>query len=181
MSEANEQHPGSADSPFGLRRTDQSGREIIDASAGRVSVFGFGHQGIVEAINMAADQYLGDAASLADIHSDANEDFRELVQAVIGQSGNVRSDSLLVTESADAAVETAIRFARGWKSDAYRTIAMIGSDHGRTAACRTASGRPELHEGYGPMIAGFSHVPPNDIDALRATISDQTASANMNG
>ena len=176
MSEINEQQPASGDPPFGLRRADpQDGRQIIDASAGRVSVFGFGHEPIVEAIKMAGDQYLGDAASLSAGNEDADDGFRELVQAVIGESSNVRSDSLIVTESADAAVELAIRFARGWKSEAYRTIALIGSDHGRTAACRTASGRPELHEGFGPMIAGFAHVPPNDIDALKATISEQTA------
>ena len=37
-----------------------------------------------------------------------------------------------------------------------QTIA-LGSDHGRTGMTRTASGQPELHQGLGPMMAGFSH------------------------
>lgn len=41
--------------------------------------------------------------------------------------------------------------------------------------CRSASGRPELHEGFGPMMAGFNHVPVGDVDALRAAVDEQTA------
>ena len=37
------------------------------------------------------------------------------------------------------------------------------------------AGLPELHEGLGPMMAGFSHLPVGDLDALRAAMDEQTA------
>jgi acetylornithine/N-succinyldiaminopimelate aminotransferase len=74
------------------------------------------------------------------------------------------------------AVERAIMLARRYRSPrAFRTVALVGSDHGRTLLCRTASGRPELQEDLGPLVAGFSHVPPGDLDALDVAVDEQTA------
>ncbi len=161
--------------PVGIRRGDRAGLEWVDALAGRSSVFGFGFHPVIEAIQKAAQQYLGDAAELID-HADGGDDLilRQL-QELLGDSQAISTDSLYLTSSADLAVETAVELARKRKPDvAYRMITAVGSDHGRSGVCRIASGRPELHEGYGPMMAGFAHVPTGDIDALRATIDEQT-------
>jgi acetylornithine/N-succinyldiaminopimelate aminotransferase len=158
-----------SDAPQGLRRADADGLEIVDAMAGRSSVFGFGHAAIVETIAMVADQYLGP----------------EPTGDSIGVIDSLRSlgvdDAVLrnaaTTPSADLAIEQLILLARS-RDDGrrYRTLAMIGSDHGRTAMCRTASGKPELHHGFGPMMAGFGHVPVDNLKAIESQIDDQTGS-----
>lgn len=176
--------------PSGLRRGDRAGREIIDAMAGRASVFGFGFAPITDAIRSAGDEYLGDAAAweeetltageaVAETAGERREDsdpVREVLQGLLGNEPAVSPDSVLVCSSADMAVETALQLARtGHADERYRTVTLVGSDHGRSGMCRTASGRPELHRGFGPMMAGFRHVPAGDLEALQAAVDDQTA------
>lgn len=154
-------------SPKGIRRADESELEIIDALAGRSSVFGFGDPGIIKAIQMVADQYLGGGPA---------GDSMDLIGSLrsIGIDDSL-SHSAGIASSPDAAVEQVLMLARRRDGGRrYRTIAMVGSDHGRTAMCRTASGKPELHEGLGPMMAGFAHVPPGDLKAVESQIDDQT-------
>ena len=161
--------------PIGLRRADRDGLEIIDAMAGRCSTLGLGHESIQLAIQQTSESHLGDACCDDPSATDRDDSFLQAIRQIIDGSQHVLAESAILCSSADAAVETAIGFARTWKPDAYRTIALIGSDHGRTAACRTVSGKPELHQGFGPMMAGFAHAPAGDIDALKATIDEHTA------
>jgi acetylornithine/succinyldiaminopimelate/putrescine aminotransferase len=161
--------------PLGMRRSDADGRPIIDALAGRSSIFGFGFQPIVEAIQAAAEGYLGDASSLEQQKTDPGP-LRETLQELLGDSSGVQVDSMLLLPSADEAIDRAIGLARcNGSENAFRTIAFVGSDHGRTGMCRTASGQPDLSAGFGPMMAGFAHVPIGDLGAVRSVIDDQTA------
>jgi acetylornithine/succinyldiaminopimelate/putrescine aminotransferase len=50
----------------------------------------------------------------------------------------------------------------------------MDSFHGRTIATLTATGQTKFQKGFEPMLAGFSHVPFNDIHALRAAITPKT-------
>jgi acetylornithine/N-succinyldiaminopimelate aminotransferase len=52
---------------------------------------------------------------------------------------------------------------------------MVHSFHGRTLASLTATGQPKLQEGFGPLVPGFRYVPFNDLEALKANITPQTA------
>lgn len=145
--------------------------------AGRVSALGFGAESLAKAIGQIAGGYLGDAAALTDdvaagVEGDA---FARALLDWIGDSSSISPESIYLESSTDLAVETAIALARRRNPNlTYRIITAVGSDHGRTGVCRTASGRPELHDGYGPMMAGFAHVPVGDIDALRAVVDEQT-------
>ena len=164
--------------PVGMRRAAADGTELIDAMAGRASLFGFGFQPHLDALLAASEHYLGDAVSLEpSIASDDEQDALFLhLQKYVDGSSSVDFESVFVCASADLAIEKAIELSRTHEpTSRYRTIALRGSDHGRTGVCRTASGRPELHQGYGPMMAGFSHVPAEDIDAMRRSIDEQTA------
>ncbi|WP_419189414.1 aminotransferase class III-fold pyridoxal phosphate-dependent enzyme [Stieleria marina] len=148
---------------------------MIDALAGRASAIGFGNSAIAEAILSASEDYLGDANQFDLKGVTEYSELTDKLSTALQVEKHLAVETLVLCDSADAATETAIAYARTWKPDSFRTVALIGSDHGRTAACRTASGRPELHEDFGPMMAGFAHVPTGDIDALRATVDDQTA------
>jgi acetylornithine/succinyldiaminopimelate/putrescine aminotransferase len=160
--------------PHGMRRSDENGRALLDALAGRASVFGFGFEPITEAIQAVAEDYLGDASGYQPSPS-ACDPLPEPLLDFLDDSPGITADSMLLMPSADEAVDRAIRLARRRDGDtAFRTIALVGSDHGRTGMCRTASGRPELSSGLGPMMAGFAHVPAGDLRAVREAIDEQT-------
>jgi len=161
--------------PRGVVRSDPSGRQLVDALAGRSSCFGFGFRPVVEAIQTASPQYLGDGSAF---EHQAIEDDRltAVLRDLLGDSSGVQTDSILLEPSPDQAVDRAIQLLRAHDSDSrYRAIALVGSDHGRTALDRTASGRPELSDDLGPLMSGFSHLPQGDLESIAAAIDDQTA------
>lgn len=73
------------------------------------------------------------------------------------------------------AIESAIKFARMYgKNDRYEIITMNNSFHGRTLGAMTATGQAKYKEGFGPLPSGFKSVPFNQIDALKAAITEKT-------
>ena len=78
--------------------------------------------------------------------------------------------------SGTEAVEGAIKLARLHMEDQgrYKIITMRDSFHGRTFASITATGQDKYHKGYLPLLPGFSHVPFNDLDAVREAIDSET-------
>jgi acetylornithine/N-succinyldiaminopimelate aminotransferase len=57
----------------------------------------------------------------------------------------------------------------------FEIITTDGSFHGRTLAGIAATGQEKVKKGFEPMVAGFRQVPFNDLDAMRAAVSPQTA------
>lgn len=74
------------------------------------------------------------------------------------------------------ACEAAIKFARayGEKSGRHEIITMAQSFHGRTFGALSATGQQKYQKGFGPMLPGFTHVPYNDLDALKTAVTKQT-------
>jgi predicted acetylornithine/succinylornithine family transaminase len=74
--------------------------------------------------------------------------------------------------------ETAIKIARKWgvrqRAGAYQVITTLGSFHGRTLATVTAGGQPKYSDPFKPLPEGFTHVPYNDLDAIKAATSART-------
>jgi acetylornithine/N-succinyldiaminopimelate aminotransferase len=89
------------------------------------------------------------------------------------------ADSVFFTNSGAEAIECAIKtarhyfFARG-EPDRYEIIAFNGSFHGRTLGTIAAAGNPHYVEGFGPPLAGFTHIKPNDIKLVEAAITPKT-------
>jgi predicted acetylornithine/succinylornithine family transaminase len=74
------------------------------------------------------------------------------------------------------AVEGAIKLARlATSKEKYKIITFENGFHGRTFAAVTATAQPKYHEGFGPLVAGFSYAPLNDLDAVRKLIDKETA------
>jgi acetylornithine/N-succinyldiaminopimelate aminotransferase len=73
--------------------------------------------------------------------------------------------------------EGMIKFARKWGSDKgkFEIISMKDSFHGRTLATLAATGRSKYRKGFAPDMPGFVQIPFNDIEALKAAITDKTA------
>src|SRR5690606_31235175 len=79
-------------------------------------------------------------------------------------------------EANEAAIKLARRYqVKSGRAGRYEVISAINSFHGRTLATGTATGQPKYHAGFEPLPAGFRYVPLNDLEALRAAITDTTA------
>ncbi|WP_372721155.1 aminotransferase class III-fold pyridoxal phosphate-dependent enzyme [Novipirellula sp.] len=163
----------------GIRCQDAAGHAWVDALAGRASAVGLGCKAIGDAIRQTADASFGDASAVREIVDDAQPELAAALEQVLQSADNsnaISVDSCLLFSDADLAIEAMVTFARTRNAEtSYRTLALAGSDHGRTALCRSASGQPSLHQGFGPMVAGFDHVKPNDLKALESAIDESTA------
>lgn len=80
------------------------------------------------------------------------------------------------------AVETAVKAARRWAYDVKgvpenqaEIIACEGNFHGRTMLAVSLSSEAEYKRGFGPMLPGIKLIPYGDIDALKQTITKNTA------
>jgi len=73
--------------------------------------------------------------------------------------------------------EAAIKLARAHGHVAGRTkiVSMEHGFHGRTYAALTATAQPKYHEGFEPMVPGFSYIPFDDLAAADAAIDGGTA------
>ncbi len=153
----------------GLRCVDAHGNSWIDAMAGRLGPWGYGCEAVADAIRLAASDGVGSLFQGGKSPSAAT-------QMLLGQLDGcgVRScERAVLTSCRDTAVERAVLGARRLGSPTrYRTIALVGSDHGRSALCRTLSGSPELHQDLGPMMAGFAHVACGDLETLKRLVDD---------
>jgi len=65
------------------------------------------------------------------------------------------------------------KFARKYGRDAGRheIITTVDSFHGRTLAGIAATGQEKVKKGFEPAVAGFKHVPFNDLRAMRGAIT----------
>ncbi len=72
--------------------------------------------------------------------------------------------------------EGMIKFARKYGNATGRNeiISMDNSFHGRTLATLAATGRAKYRVGFEPDTPGFRQIPFNDIEAVRAAVTDKT-------
>ncbi len=88
-------------------------------------------------------------------------------------------DNVFLANSGAEAMEGALKLARkyhfGQGKPRTEVITMQGSFHGRTLATLAATGQARFHEAFQPLIDKFTYVPVNDIAALEAAVSDNTA------
>lgn len=74
------------------------------------------------------------------------------------------------------AVEGCIKLARlHTPKEKFKIITFENGFHGRTYGAVTATAQPKYHDGIGPMMAGFTYAPHNDLDAVKQLVDDETA------
>ena len=71
------------------------------------------------------------------------------------------------------AIEAALKYARK-ATGRTGVVALEGGFHGRTLGALSATGQPVKRAPFDPLLAGVRFVPPNDVDALRAAVDDET-------
>ncbi len=87
-------------------------------------------------------------------------------------------DRVFFANTGAEANEGAVKLARKWgrlnRGGAYEIITFDHSFHGRTLATMSASGKPGWDTLYAPQVQGFPKAVLNDIESVRALISDKT-------
>ena len=151
---------------------DAEGREYLDCVAGiAVNILGHAHPDIVEAISRQARQLIHTSNLFY------TEPQTQLAERLVTHSF---ADKVFFCNSGAEANEAAIKLARRYAQNAFgperhEIITMLNSFHGRTLASLTATGQPALQKGFGPLVPGFRYVPFNDLEALEASLTPQTA------
>jgi len=90
------------------------------------------------------------------------------------------ADTVFFGNSGAEAIECAIKMARRYhyvngEAERFHIITFEGAFHGRTLAAIAAGGQAKYLEGFGPKVEGFDQVAMNDLTALEAAITPQTA------
>lgn len=155
----------------GSRVWDQSGRELIDFAGGiAVNTLGHAHPALVKALTEQA----GKLWHISNVFT--NEPALRLAHKLVDATF---ADRVFFCNSGAEANEAALKLARRYAceefgEEKYEIIAALNSFHGRTLFTVNVGGQPKYSDGFGPKIAGITHIPYNDLDALKAAISDKT-------
>ncbi|WP_374356080.1 aspartate aminotransferase family protein [Chitinimonas sp.] len=156
----------------GSRVWDQAGKEFVDFAGGiAVNSLGHAHPALVKALTEQAQKVWHVSNSLT--NEPALRLAKKLVEATF-------ADRVFFCNSGAEANEAAFKLARRWAietvgADKHEIIATTNSFHGRTFFTVTVGGQPKYSDGFGPRPQGITHIAYNDIEALKAAISDKTA------
>ncbi|AYC32296.1 aspartate aminotransferase family protein [Pseudomonas cavernae] len=155
----------------GSRVWDQSGRELIDFAGGiAVNSLGHAHPALVQALTEQANAIW----HVSNVFT--NEPALRLAKKLVESTF---AERVFLANSGAEANEAAFKLARRYAHDVYgaekfEIIAASNSFHGRTLFTVSVGGQPKYSDGFGPKIQGITHVPFNDLEALKAAISDKT-------
>ena len=155
----------------GTRVWDSDGKEYLDFVAGiSTNTFGHADPGLAQAISEQASTLI----HCSNIFF--TEPQIELAQLLIDNSP---MDRVFFANSGAEANEGALKLARKWgrvrKDGAGEIIVTHNGFLGRTMATVAATGTPAYREPFEPLVPGFIHVDFDDIEAVQAATSPQTA------
>jgi acetylornithine/N-succinyldiaminopimelate aminotransferase len=147
---------------------DAEGNKILDMFPGwAVSALGHCHPKVVAALRKQAGELL---------HIDNTFYSEPQGQLAKLLSERAFGGKCFFCNSGAEANEAAMKLARLYTAkEKYKFITAEGSFHGRTFATVTATAQPKYHEGFLPLLPGFSYIPFNDVAALESAFSDEVA------
>ncbi|MDP9241928.1 MAG: acetylornithine/succinylornithine family transaminase [Actinomycetota bacterium] len=155
----------------GMYLFDTDGRRYLDfAGALGVTLLGHGHQAWRAAVHEQVDRL----ELVSNLY--ATEPQPALAERLAALSG-IPEAQVFFSNSGAEANEAAIKLVRKWGLGRGRSkiVALDESFHGRTVATLAATGQPPKRAAFEPLVDWFVHVPPEDLQALDAAITDQTA------
>jgi len=154
----------------GTRVWDTDGKEYLDFVGGlAVNALGHAHPVVAEAL---AEQ------SRTLIHTSNIYYTKPMVELAKLLVENSCFDRVFFCNSGTEAIEAAIKLARRWGHDtrngAYEIIAFEEGFHGRSTGALAATGTARYRDPFAPLMPGFSHVPWNDLAAVKAATNERT-------
>lgn len=155
----------------GSRVWDQQDREFIDFAGGiAVNCLGHCHPALVSALQEQSEKIW----HLSNVMT--NEPALRLAKKLVD---NTFADKVYFANSGAESNEAALKLARRWAlevhgSDKTQIIAFKQGFHGRTFFTVTVGGQAAYSDGFGPKPADVVHAEYNNIDSVKALISDKT-------
>lgn len=158
----------------GVYLWDHDGKKYLDMMSAYSAVsLGHSHPRIVNALTTQAHKL---AMCSRAYHTDTLGPFLEKLTQLTGL------DIALPMNTGAEAVETAVKAARLWgysvkkiPENQAEIIVAEGNFHGRTTTIISFSTEPDYRKHFGPFTPGFKAVPFDDIKALEAAITPNTA------
>ena len=147
---------------------DEKDNEFVDcAGAYGTCIVGHAHPQVVEAINDQAKKLI---ACHGSTYNDARATFVSKLSTVLP----VPLKRFFLTNSGAEALECAIKVAR--KATGKRKIVAIkGAFHGKTHGALSATWDPKYRRSFEPLVPDFVHIPFNDSETAKETITNDTA------
>ncbi len=155
----------------GVYLYDDTGKAYLDCASGiAVNALGHSHPRVVAALKAQADELWHCSNNYR------NPQLERFAERLVDASA---LDQVFFCSSGAEAVDSAIKFIRRFhyvkQTGRNRIITFHGGFHGRAISCISAGGNDTAREGYHPLLEGFDQVEFNQIDAVKAVLSEQTA------
>jgi acetylornithine/N-succinyldiaminopimelate aminotransferase len=146
---------------------DSNGNKYLDLSSGiGVNALGHAHPHIVEKVKNQIEK-LSHVSNLF-----YNLPQFELLEKL---ASITKREAFFLSNSGAEAVEASIKLARKFfQGKKWKIVSMHNSFHGRTYGALSATGQKKYHEGFEPLVPGFTYVPFNNIEALEEAIDEET-------
>jgi acetylornithine/LysW-gamma-L-lysine aminotransferase len=152
----------------GARIWDSEGHEYIDCVGGQGAAnLGHANPAVAEAIAQQARRLISCPEMFY------NDRRAELMERLAGIAP-IGLGRVFLCNSGAEAVEAALKFAR-LRTGRTEVIAAMRGFHGRTLGALSATWEKKYREPFEPLVPGFRHIPYNDLAALEAALTDQTA------
>lgn len=154
---------------------DVRGRRYLDLGGGiAVNCLGHAHPALTEAL-VEQSRRLVHVSNLY-----YHELQGRLAEALVRRLG---AGKVFFANSGAEANEGLYKLARryGHAEGRFEILTALQSFHGRTLAGISATGQDKVKQGFEPMVAGFRHIPFNDLAAARAALSPATVAILIEG
>lgn len=146
---------------------DVEGNKYLDLVGGiAVSALGHGHPALVSAISKQA----GEALHVSNLFTSPGQ--IALAERLLDLTAAPDGSKVFFANSGAEAIEAAIKLSR--RTGRTGIVAAEGAFHGRTTGALALTYKAAYREPFEPLIAGVSHVPYGDIEALHAAVTEQT-------
>jgi acetylornithine/N-succinyldiaminopimelate aminotransferase len=144
----------------------KDGKKYLDFTSG-IGVCNLGHRPKV--VEEAIEQQLKKFWHVSNLFPVESQ---EIAAGKLAKAANM--DLVFYSNSGAEANEAAIKMARK-ATGRTKIITFYQSFHGRTFATMSATGQEKIKYGYGPMLETFVYVPYNDLESLKAVMSEEVA------
>lgn len=160
----------------GVYLYDNDGKKYLDFAAG-IAVFALGycHKAYNDAIKAQIDKLIHTSNLFY------NEPAAAAAEKIVKMAGMSR---VFFTNSGTEAIEGAIKLAKKWaflrdNHAGHEIIAMEHSFHGRSMGALSVTGNRHYQEAFGPLIPGIRFARYNDLESVKAVMTDKTCAVIM--
>jgi len=147
---------------------DADGNRYLDLLAGiAVSSLGHAHPALVEAITSQAHRML----HVSNFFTSPAQVL--LAERLLSIADAPDGSAVFFANSGTEAIEAAVKLTR--RTGRRRIVAAEGAFHGRTTGALALTAKPAYREPFLPLLERVTHIPYDDVPALRAAVGTDVA------